>query len=101
MRVWLHRRADVEERRRVVASSHSRRPRDLARQMPELPQAGRVRRLVDALCVVAVVRDVRRALVDDKVFVDVKAGWFKRALEERETATPRRDDSNRWMRDDE
>jgi len=82
-----------------VASSHSRRPRDLARQMPELPQAERARRLVDALCVVAVVRDVRRPLVDDKVFVDVEEGWFKRALEERATATPRRDDSNRWMRD--
>ena len=68
--------------------------------MPEMPQAERARRLVDALCVVAVVRDVRRPLVDDKVFVDVEEGWFKRALEERATATPRRDDSNRCMRDD-
>ena len=37
--------------------------------------------------------------MDEKVFVDVEEGWFKRALEERATATPRRDDSNRWMRD--
>ena len=48
--------------------------------MPELPEVERARRLVDERIVGAVVVDVSRPVVDDKVFVDVEEGEFERAL---------------------
>lgn len=63
-----------------------------------MPEVERARRLVDELCVGAVVRDVRRPVVDDKVFVDVEEGRFERALEGREVVESNRHGKQLWWR---
>ena len=66
--------------------------------MPELPEVERARRLVDERIVGAVVVDVSRPVVDDKVFVDVEPGEFERALAGRAVVASARHGKQLWWR---
>ena len=63
-----------------------------------MPEVERARRLVDERIVGAVVLEVSRPVVDDKVFVDVEEGEFERALAGRAVVESARHGKQLWWR---
>ena len=64
--------------------------------MPELPEVEKARRLVHDLALGSPISRVHRPIIDDKVFVDVAAGQFERALSGRKITHSKRHGKQLW-----